>query len=124
MNIGNRLKKLRIESGLNQSDFAEKIGVKQSFISKVEKVTAQLTVEHCILIATIFRVDLNWLLTGAERHKGDDETDDHRPVDTVTEKINQHLGQMCEDQKRDVLKYTEEKKLLSELMSERQRKVG
>ncbi len=45
-------------------------------------------------------------------------------MDTVTEKIHQHLEQMSEDQKRDVLKYAEEKKLLSELMFERQRKVG
>ncbi len=124
MNIGVRLKKIRNDSGLNQADFAEKIGVQQSFISKVEKVTSQLTVEHCVLIATIFGVDLNWLLTGEERIRGDNARIAPRPMDTVTEKIHQHLEQMCEDQKRDVLKYTEEKKLLSELMSERQRKAG
>ena len=67
MNIGDRVKKIREDSGLNQTDFAEKIGVKQSFISKVEKEIAQLTIDHCILIATIFKVDLNWLLMGEEQ---------------------------------------------------------
>ncbi len=70
------------------------------------------------------KVSIDWLLTEKERAEGGNEKIDQRPMDTVTEKIHQHLEQMCEDQKRDVLKYTEEKKLLSELMSERQRKAG
>lgn len=39
----------------------------------------------------------------------------------VVLKINQLLAQMSEEQQRDVLKYAEEKKLLSELMEERKK---
>ncbi len=41
--------------------------------------------------------------------------------DAITEQIIRRLGQMSEDQRRDVLKYAEEKQLLAQLMAERQR---
>lgn len=62
-NIGERVKSLRESKGLSQAQFAEKIGVKQAFISKIESNTASFTVEHIILLKNVFGVDLNRLLT-------------------------------------------------------------
>lgn len=64
MHIGERVKKIRLYNDLNQAQFAEKLGLTQGFISKVEKNNTQLTVDHLILIENIFSVDLDWLLTG------------------------------------------------------------
>lgn len=63
-NIGERVKALRESLCLNQTQFAEKIDVKQAFISKVEKNNASFTIDHIILLKNIFSVDISWLLTG------------------------------------------------------------
>ncbi len=42
--------------------------------------------------------------------------------DAITEQINRYLAQMTPDQRRDVLKYAEEKQLLAQLLAERQKK--
>ena len=122
--IGGRIKFLRESNSYNQTQFAEKIGVQQSFISKVEKNIASFTVDQIILLKTFFDFDLNWLLTGGVKTFVAEERSVYGKADPVTEKINQHLEQMDEEAKRDVLKYAEEKKLLRELMAERQKKRG
>lgn len=121
MNIGERIKNLRKSKGLSQVEFAEKLDLTQGFISKVEKNSAQFTIEHLILVGNIFDVDMNLLLKG----KVTDVVAEppcpyhHSPV---AEKINQMLDDMDEEAQRDVLKYTEKTKLLADLMKERQEK--
>lgn len=69
-------------------------------------------------------VNLDWLIKGDERTVVAEESPPYRKTDPVTKKINQHLEQMDEEAKRDVLKYAEEKELLRELMAERQKNRG
>lgn len=64
MNIGGRVKYLRESNKLNQTQFAEIIGVKQSFISKVEKNIASFTLDQIILLKNNFMFDINWLMVG------------------------------------------------------------
>ncbi len=42
-------------------------------------------------------------------------------VNAITQQINRHLAQMTTDQRRDVLKYAEEKQLLAQLLAERKK---
>lgn len=37
MDIGNAVKQLRLQKGLNQTEFAEKCGLSQSYLSSIEK---------------------------------------------------------------------------------------
>lgn len=119
--IGERLKQFRKEKGLSQKDIAAAIGMTQGYISEVEKGLKLPGSEFLISLKKSFGLDLNWFLTGETQVSI--VAEEHTPYgDPVREKINQHLDQMCEDQRRDVLKYAEEKKLISELMAERQGK--
>lgn len=110
-NIGDRVRSLRESNGLNQTQFAEKIGVKQGFISKVEKNNASFTIEHIILLRNIFDVDTNWLLTG-------EGAAPEKAANPVIDRIDTMLAEMPEEAQRDVLKYAEEKKLLRECQEE------
>lgn len=67
-------------------------------------------------------VNIEWLITG-ERGEAVGEPPSPYPQKTpVVERIDWMLKEMGEEAQRDVLKYTEEKKLLAELMAERQGK--
>lgn len=110
--------------GHSQDAIAASLDVSPVSLNRYIKGHRVPDADFLIRLVAITGCDAGWLLTGKERAEGGNERINQRPMDTITEKIHQHLEQMCEDQKRDVLKYAEEKKLLSELMSERQRKTG
>lgn len=117
-NIGDRIKKSRKDAGLSQSDFAASIGVTQGFLSGLEKGRYQPTADTLICIANIYQVDAAWLLTGKE-------SESKKPADRETRIINRMLEGMTDEQKADVRKYAEEKKLLAECLKERaNRKTG
>jgi transcriptional regulator with XRE-family HTH domain len=62
--IGKRLKKLRVELGLNQGEFAKKIKLAQSALSAIENETKPLTERNFELICYAFDVNVEWLDTG------------------------------------------------------------
>lgn len=59
--LGNRIKSLRNYMGYTQNEFAEKLNVTQSYLSKVEKDKAEPTEKVLKLIAFTFNCSLNWL---------------------------------------------------------------
>lgn len=62
--MGNRLKLLRDELGLNQSEFSDKLNVTSTTISKIEKGQRNLTDRMMNDICREFTVNKEWLLTG------------------------------------------------------------
>lgn len=64
MSIALRLKKLRKEKNLNQSEFASLIGTSQANISRYEKGEIIPSSDFLSKIADKLGVNLNWLLTG------------------------------------------------------------
>lgn len=65
--FGNRLKRLRQDHDLRQSDLAEKIGVVPSAIGKYERLPDSFpSIEVLIKIADFFEVSIDWLLRGEE----------------------------------------------------------
>ncbi|MDK9716702.1 MAG: hypothetical protein OEL57_02200 [Trichlorobacter sp.] len=68
-------------------------------------------------------VNLDWLLKGEQ--PGIVAEDGPKYIKgPVVKRIDKMLEDMDEEAQRDVLKYTKEKKLLVELMAEKQRKAG
>lgn len=62
--IGYRIKSIRKEKRLNQSEFAKSIEISQGNLSEIEKGNSNPSAETMISIRNKYNVDLNWLLTG------------------------------------------------------------
>ena len=73
--LGLRLKEARNRTGLNQAEFAEKIGVARDTISRAE-VGAQSPTEKLLRkITEIHGIDFVWLLTGDTSSREKEEYD-------------------------------------------------
>lgn len=64
MTIGNRVRTIRKTLGLNQTQFAEKIGISQRALSSIERETTNLTERNTREICRVFNVNEQWLRTG------------------------------------------------------------
>ena len=64
--IGNRLRELRMNCGKTQDDFAELLGVTQGHYRKVEAGTYELKLEHIITLYHVCNIDPSYLLLGKE----------------------------------------------------------
>jgi transcriptional regulator with XRE-family HTH domain len=62
--IGKRLVKVRMEIGLKQGEFADRIGISQGMLSDIEHENKPLTERNIKLIHLTFKVNREWLLTG------------------------------------------------------------
>lgn len=62
--IGDRFKQLRINNGLNQTQFADKIGIQQSAVSAIEKGERLPTTDQIVTAANNFNVTSDWILFG------------------------------------------------------------
>ena len=60
--IAARIKEIRLEHRLNQSQFGEKLAVSQDTVSLWENGKSVSTTEYVILIATTFGVSADYLL--------------------------------------------------------------
>ena len=60
--LGSKINLLRSNTNMNQTEFAEKIGVTQSTLSSYEKGNAMPSLDVLIAIATNFHVSTDWLL--------------------------------------------------------------
>ena len=64
--IAGRLKSVRSEKGLNQSEMADFLGLKRSAYSEIERGSSKLQVEHVKIIVKEFSVNPYWILYGIE----------------------------------------------------------
>lgn len=60
----NRLKELRKELGLSQTEFANRLGLTQSTIALLEHGKTPITDKHIKPICSVFNVNENWFKTG------------------------------------------------------------
>jgi transcriptional regulator with XRE-family HTH domain len=63
--MNERLKEIRRHLGLKQTEFAEKIGVTQAYLSMLESGRSPLSEQNIKLICLCFDVSETWLRTGA-----------------------------------------------------------
>lgn len=64
--IGQRIKELRIECGLTQKELANKIGAAQNTISQYENGTAKASIEIIVRLAEVLNTTTDYLLLGKE----------------------------------------------------------
>lgn len=62
--MNHRIRKLRKLLGLTQSEFGDKIGLKQSALSNMEKDGFLVTPQSIKSICSVYHVNEEWLLTG------------------------------------------------------------
>jgi len=92
----NRLKKIRIDSGLNKTQFAKKINVSQPSIGKYEDGIQLPSVDTIINICQEFNVSADWLLLGIENADTKQENknlteEEHNLLKTIQTLINKIL---------------------------------
>ncbi len=66
MDFSTRLKELRTDNDMLQSDLAEKLNLKSSAISKYEKGLTQPSIETIIKLAEIFNVTVDYLVGASD----------------------------------------------------------
>lgn len=86
MDLGDKLKSLRVEKRINQSDVAEFLNVDRSTYGKYETGDSSPDYDKLVRLADYFQVSLDWLLgrtivktpieTIAAHHDGDDWTEE------------------------------------------------
>ena len=64
MTIGERIRLIRKETGLNQTDFGEKVGLRQSSLGQIESGVRNATDRTIILICEKYGVREEWLRKG------------------------------------------------------------
>ncbi len=83
MNIGDRIRTVRKQLGLNQTDFGEKIGLKQTSLAQIETGTRTATDRTTILICEKFNVNKVWLIEGRGEMFESADMEFERAVDRV-----------------------------------------
>lgn len=68
--IGYRIKCIRKEHNLNQTQFAKTIGISQGNLSEIEMGNSNPSAETLVSIRQQYNVNLNWLLTGCDAEDG------------------------------------------------------
>ncbi len=64
MLIGERVRSIRKQLGLNQTEFAARIGMTQGYITSIERGTRDVNSRLVKLICETYSVSENWLVTG------------------------------------------------------------
>lgn len=117
--LGERIKFLREKLGLNQADFARKIGLKSAVaISQYESDQREPDINKLLTISSLCNVNLDWLLTG----EGPQYREERKEVmgekikgDSELEEIIEYLKEFPQDKKL-VLKLLKGKKDIKEAL--------
>jgi XRE family transcriptional regulator, fatty acid utilization regulator len=64
--VGRRIRELR-GFDMTQSEFANRIGVSQSYLSAIERGRKEIGAEILLRISVDYDITIEWLLTGQER---------------------------------------------------------
>lgn len=72
MRLGERIKFVRKNNKLNQTDFASLLGISQTHVSKIEKDVENPSETLLLLISFLFAVNIDWLKNGQGKKEIDD----------------------------------------------------
>src|SRR5574343_158418 len=70
IDVGRRVQQIRAGAGLNQRDFAVRLGISSGGISQIESGKAMPGGEFLLRVHQEFGVDVTWLLTGVSSGGG------------------------------------------------------
>jgi transcriptional regulator with XRE-family HTH domain len=118
--LGIRLKKIRKECGLNQREFAKKIGISQSMLSGIENGTEKFSRRTQKIVCLEFSVEESWLMCGQGpifTPPGLKVLDELTPTER---ELIQIYDKLIPETQKEVLDYANEKLELQEL----RKKIG
>lgn len=86
----------------SQSAIARQVGLGQSAVAKWASGAGYPTLRHCIHIARMTDVSVEWLLTGRgnKKQEGSD-------MDELTQALLNHWAELSEDARREILDFVE-----------------
>lgn len=125
--IGNRIREYRKKKGLKIKELAIIIGYSQGGLSDIENEKTEPSTQTLLKLVQNTDINLAWLFTGDGPMESSQiliNEQGYTPVDDTTGKIILLIKDMDENDRREVLKHVEEKKLLKELLEERRKKEG
>ncbi len=126
--IAARLKTVRENMGLTQNEFAEKLAVSQTVISRYERGDVKPASEFIISLIQKCNINANWLLTGnglmfiVQNVSEDVLKVENKEKNTIVELVDL-LTNLPEEKRKECLVICKEKKLLYELLLEREAKT-
>lgn len=92
MSIGERIKTVRKQSGLNQLEFAEKIGYTTAgAVSKIEKGENNTSEQTIKLICQQFSINPAWLKDGVQPMKKPEIVDKHEKLNRIMKGDNEFV---------------------------------
>lgn len=62
--VGKRIQQVRMRQGYTQEEFAEKLNIERSFVSKLERGEKSPSVDILVLISSTFDITTDYLLLG------------------------------------------------------------
>jgi len=98
-NFGSRLKRIRETQGMTQQEFAEALGIKAHQIGDIERGRNDPSVWILASIASIFRIDPEWLLLGPAEANDTEPPAPERPSSSdlrVLRDLRKHFGREAE----------------------------
>lgn len=106
MNLGNNIRKLRLDKGWTQTELGEKVGVDQKVITSYERGVSKPPLDNLVKFATVFGISLDELAGKvAVRTKNQEEPKLHR--NRRTAKIEKLFDQLPAVEQRALLKMVE-----------------
>jgi transcriptional regulator with XRE-family HTH domain len=91
--VGERLKAIRIEQKMSQTQFAQKLGLTSpSLVSDVERGTRDPSKRMLLAIHNEFKQDLNWLFNGPNDELYSQQRDNNEKIKQL-EEMKEHISQ-------------------------------
>ncbi len=128
--LKNRITYIREDGNLTKAEFAERLGISGAYVTDLEAgKNKNISKPLAQLIYYEFGFISEWTLTGHGPMKKEGMFSEEGVLynivsDDLNKKILLMLKDMPEEDRREILKHIQEKKLLEELMKERLKKEG
>lgn len=103
MTLRERLKKIRLDAGLRQSEFAAKVGLGAKTLSNYETGQDKPGTSRLLLIAEKFKVNTNWLLKGEGEPYGEPDVDAATKARIEREHIRRLFSELSPETQRIIL---------------------
>ena len=101
--VGSRLRKLRRQRSLTQSELARQIGIQQSDLSRMEKGEYRVSLDNLFKILAVFDVDITEFFNGAPRQAQATS----RPLSQQDMQVLHMMRQLGPEGRKEVFEYIE-----------------
>lgn len=109
MTIGSRLKKIRLDTGLTQTEFGAKIGLEQRTLSNYERGVDSPGVARLYLIAERFNINPEWLINGEGEQYKSQTVDAETRAQIEREHINRLFSELTPATQQTILEVLRDK---------------